>query len=82
MEAETVLGVETTQNIYTYPMIGFDIFITYTRDKNVINCFCSETGALKTTKELVLYRNMTFKDFVSYAKRVYIHNLKNMNRFN
>ena len=83
MEAETVLGVETAKNIYTYPMIGFDMFITYDKDKNIVNCFCSETGILINALELSwASRNMSFKEFVQYAKRLYIHNLKNTSRFN
>lgn len=83
MESNTLLGVETTKNIYTYPMIGFDIFITYTRDKNTITSFCSITGIVLGEKQLsYVYRNMTFDEFIIYSKNNYLHNLKNQNKFN
>lgn len=75
----TKLGVKTTDNIFVYPMIGFNSYLVYERDKNIISAYDDKTGRVINERELSwIYRNMNFDDFVVYAKNCFLHNI-NMN---
>lgn len=76
MENSTILGVKTTKNLWVYPLIGFDKYLIYERDKNVVSACSYETGRVINEKELLwIYRGMSFDDFVNYAKGCMLHNL-------
>lgn len=70
------LGVETSKNLYVFPMVGFHVYLMYIRDKNVIQVCKQDSGiVLKETELHSVYRGMTFEDFVAYAQRVYKENI-------
>jgi len=76
MESTTVIGVKSTNNLWVYPLIGFDTYLIYERDKNIVSACDYNTGRVFNEKELHwIYRNMSFEDFVRYAKNCFLHNL-------
>lgn len=76
MENITMIGVKSTQNLWVYPLIGFDTYLMYERDK-ILFLQCSyETGRIFSEKQLSwIYRGMDFKDFIRYAQGCMLHNL-------
>ena len=41
MENITMIGVKSTQNLWVYPLIGFDTYLMYERDKNIVSAWRS-----------------------------------------
>lgn len=77
MESSTKLGVKTTNNLWVYPLIGFETYLIYERDKNIVSACSYETGRIISEKELSwVYRNMSFEEFVKYAQGCVMFNLK------
>jgi len=76
MEDSTKIGVKSTDNLWVYPLIGFDTYLLYERDKNIVSACSYKTGRIINEKELSwIYRGMSFEDFVRYAKSCVLHNL-------
>ena len=76
MESSTTLGVKTTKNLWVYPLIGFDTYLLYERDKNKVSACDYRTGRIYSEKELSwIYRNMSFEDFVEYSKTCFLRNI-------
>lgn len=77
MENSTMLGVKSTKNLWVYPLIGFDSYLMYERDKNIVSACDYKTGRIFNEKELSwIYRNMSFEDFVLYSQNCFLINLK------
>jgi hypothetical protein len=77
MESSTMLGVKSTDNLWVYPLIGFDTYLMYERDKNIVSACDYHTGRVFNEKELSwIYRNMSFEDFVLYSQNCFLTNLK------
>lgn len=77
MENSTMLGVKSTKNLWVYPLIGFDSYLMYERDKNIVSACDYKTGRVYNEKELSwIYRNMSFEDFVLYSQNCFLTNLK------
>lgn len=77
MENSTMLGVKSTKNLWVYPLIGFDSYLMYERDKNIVSACDYKTGRVYNEKELSwIYRNMSFEDFVLYSQNCFLINLK------
>ena len=77
MEAITKLGIETARNLYVFPMIGFNVYLMYLKDKGLIQVCDDSTGTVIREHELSFFhRNMNFNEFVHYAKNVYKHNIE------
>jgi hypothetical protein len=65
----TIVGVETTKNIFTYPLTGLGIFMVYRRSTNTISVFSHTNGKLLKTIELCDEdKDLTFDDFVIGAR--------------
>ena len=76
MESTTMIGVKSTDNLWVYPLIGFDTYLLYERDKNIVSACSYETGRIFNEKELSwIYRGMAFEDFIRYAKTCMLCNL-------
>ena len=76
MENITMIGVKSTQNLWVYPLIGFDTYLMYERDKNIVSACSYETGRIFSEKQLSwVYRGMDFEDFIRYAQGCMLHNL-------
>jgi hypothetical protein len=77
MESSTMLGVKSTDNLWVYPLIGFDTYLIYERDKNIVSACDYNTGRVFNEKALSwIYRNMSFEDFVLYSQNCFLTNLK------
>ena len=58
MENTTMIGVKSTDNLWVYPLIGFDTYLMYERDKNIVSACDYKTGRIFSEKELSwIYRN-------------------------
>jgi hypothetical protein len=76
MESSTKIGVKSTDNLWVYPLIGFETYLMYERDKNIVSACSYETGRIISERELSwIYRGMAFEDFVRYAQSCVLHNL-------
>jgi hypothetical protein len=76
MEASTLLGVKSTENLWVYPLVGFETYLIYERDKNKVSACDRNSGRVFSEKELSwVYRNMSFEDFVRYSKNCFLFNL-------
>lgn len=76
MEESIQLGTKSTENLFVYPLIGFDRYLIYEKDKNRISICNYETGRVETEKELSwIYRNMSFNDFLTYSKKCFLSNI-------
>ncbi len=76
MESSTKIGVKSTENLWVYPLIGFETYLMYERDKNIVSACSYETGRIISERELSwIYRGMAFEDFVRYAQGCVLHNL-------
>lgn len=76
MESSTRLGVKSTDNLWVYPLIGFEAYLIYERDKNKVSACDYKTGRVYSEKELSwIYRNMSFEDFVRYSQNCFLTNL-------
>lgn len=76
MESSTILGIKSTDNLWVYPLIGFNTYLTYERDKNRVSACDYYTGKVYNEKELSwVYRNMSFEDFINYSKNCFLMNL-------
>ena len=76
MEGSTKLGIKTTTNLWVYPLIGFDSYLIYEKDKNLVSACDNKTGRVFNEKELPwIYRGMSFEDFVRYSQNCFLNNL-------
>ena len=76
MESSTKIGVKTTANLWVYPLIGFDSYLIYEKDKNLVSVCDNKTGRAFNEKELPwIYRGMSFEDFVRYSQSCLLNNL-------
>ena len=76
MESTTVIGVKSTNNLWVFPLIGFDSYLIYERDKNRVSACDYVTGRIFNEKELPwIYRNMSFEDFIRYAHSCFLVNI-------
>jgi len=76
MKNTTMIGVKSTDNLWVYPLIGFDTYLMYERDKNIVSACDYKTGRIFNEKELSwIYRNMDFEDFIRYAQTCMICSL-------
>ncbi len=71
-----MIGVKSTQNLWVYPLIGFDTYLMYERDKNIVSACSYTTGKILNEKQLSwIHRGMEFEDFIKYAQSCMLHNL-------
>jgi len=76
MENITMIGVKSTQNLWVYPLIGFDTYLMYERDKNIVSACSYTTGRIFNEKQLSwIYKGMEFEDFIRYSQGCMLHNL-------
>lgn len=76
MDGITKLGVKSTDNLWVYPLIGFETYLIYERDKNLVSACDRETGRVYSEKQLSwIFRNMSFEDFVNYSKNCFLTHL-------
>lgn len=75
----TILGVETTKNIFTYPLIGLGLFLVYRRSTNNICVFKHDGGTMLKTIELCPEdKELTFDDFVIGARFFHLEIINSM----
>ena len=71
-----MIGVKSTKNLWVYPLIGFDTYLMYERDKNIVSACDYKTGRIFNEKQLSwIYRDMNFEDFIRYTQGCMLHNL-------
>ena len=71
-----MIGVKSTKNLWVYPLIGFDTYLMYERDKNIVSACDYKTGRIFNEKQLSwIYRDMNFEDFIRYSQGCMLHNL-------
>jgi hypothetical protein len=76
MESSTIIGVKSTDNLWVYPLIGFDTYLMYERDKNIVSACSYTTGRIFSEKQLSwIYRGMDFEDFIRYSQTCMLCNL-------
>lgn len=67
------LGVKTSKNIFTYPLIGLGTFLIYNKIENTMGLFCAHNGNLiKKINVTSDYCDMEFEDFIFGARQIYV----------
>lgn len=76
MDSATKLGVKSTDNLWVYPLIGFDTYLIYERDKNKVSVCDYNTGRIFNERDLPwICIGMSFEDFVRYSQNCFLTNL-------